>query len=49
MAGAQAALFVVLLLAIAGMLAWLSEHYKMRWDWTAASRNTLTEHSKTAP
>ena len=46
MAGAQAALFVVLLLAIAGMLAWLSEHYKMRWDWTAASRNTLTEPSR---
>ena len=45
-AGIQAALFVVLLLAIAGMLAWLSEHYKMRWDWTAAGRNTLTEQSR---
>jgi ABC-type uncharacterized transport system involved in gliding motility auxiliary subunit len=44
--GTQAALFVVLLLAIVGMLAWLSEHYKMRWDWTAASRNTLTEPSR---
>ncbi len=42
----QTALFVVLLLAIAGMLAWLSEHYKGRWDWTAASRNTLTEPSR---
>jgi len=47
LAGIQAALFVVLLLAIAGMLAWLSEHYKGRWDWTAASRNTLTEPSRT--
>jgi len=45
-AGAQTALFVVLLLAIAGMLAWLSEHYKVRWDWTAARRNTLTEPSR---
>ena len=44
-AGTQTALFVVLLLAIAGMLAWLSEHYKVRWDWTAAGRNTLTEPS----
>ena len=35
--GIQTALFVVLLLAIAGMLAWLSEHYKGRWDWTAAN------------
>ena len=42
---AQTVLFVVLLLAIAGMLAWLSEGYKVRWDWTAAGRNTLTEPS----
>ena len=46
-AGIQTALFVVLLLAIAGMLAWLSEHYKVSWDWTAAGRNTLTEPSRT--
>lgn len=45
-AAAQTALFVVLLLAIVAMLAWLSEHYKLRWDWTAASRNTLTEPSR---
>lgn len=45
-AGTQTAVFVVLLLAIVGMLAWLSEHYKVRWDWTAASRNTLTEPSR---
>ena len=46
MAGAQTAAFVVLLFAIVGMLAWLSEHYKVRWDWTAANRNTLTEPSR---
>lgn len=45
-AGAQTAAFVVLLFAIVGMLAWLSEHYKVRWDWTAANRNTLTEPSR---
>ena len=45
-AAAQTALFVALLLAIVAMLAWLSEHYKLRWDWTAASRNTLTEPSR---
>lgn len=43
---AHTALFVVLLLSAVAMLAWLSEHYKLRWDWTAASRNTLTEPSR---
>ena len=43
---AHAVLFVVLLFSAAGMLAWLSEHYKVRWDWTAASRNTLTAPSR---
>ena len=46
LARTQTALFVVLLLTIVGMLAWLSEHYKARWDWTAAGRNTLTEPSR---
>ena len=46
MASAQTAVFVVLLLSAVGMLAWLSEHYKVRWDWTAAGRNTLTEPSQ---
>ena len=45
-AGVQTAVFVVLIIAVAGMLAWLSEHYKARWDWTAAGRNTLTEPSR---
>jgi len=45
-ASAQTLVFVVLLLTTVGMLAWLSEHYKVRWDWTAAGRNTLTEPSQ---
>lgn len=45
-AGIQTAVFVVLVIAVAGMLAWLSEHYKVRRDWTAAGRNTLTEPSR---
>ena len=45
-AGAQTVVFIVLLLATVGMLAWLSEHYKVGWDWTAAGRNTLTEPSR---
>jgi ABC-type uncharacterized transport system involved in gliding motility auxiliary subunit len=44
--GTQTAVFVVLLLSAVAMLAWVSEHYKLRWDWTAASRNTLTEPSR---
>ncbi len=43
----QTVVFVLLVLTIAGMLAWLSEHYKVSWDWTAAGRNTLTEPSRT--
>ena len=45
-ARAQTAVFVVLLASAVGMLAWVSEHYKVRWDWTAAGRNTLTEPSR---
>ena len=43
----QTAVFVLLLLTTAGMLAWLSEHYRLSGDWTAAGRNTLTEPSRT--
>ncbi|GMQ96054.1 MAG: Gldg family protein [Gammaproteobacteria bacterium] len=45
-AGVKTAVFVLLLLAAVGMLAWLSEHNRVRWDWTAAGRNTLTEPSR---
>jgi ABC-type uncharacterized transport system involved in gliding motility auxiliary subunit len=44
--GTQTAVFVVLLVCAVVMLAWVSEHYKLRWDWTAAARNTLTEPSR---
>lgn len=44
--GVQTAVFVVLLASAVAMLAWLSEHYKVRWDWTAAGRNTLTQPSR---
>jgi ABC-type uncharacterized transport system involved in gliding motility auxiliary subunit len=43
----QTVVFVLLLLTTAGMLAWLSEHYRISADWTAAGRNTLTEPSRT--
>lgn len=42
----QTVVFVVLLASAVAMLAWISEHYKVRWDWTAADRNTLTEPSR---
>lgn len=42
----QNTLFVVLLLAVAGVLAWLSTVYHYQADWTAAGRNTLSESSR---
>ncbi|MDX1529140.1 MAG: Gldg family protein [Gammaproteobacteria bacterium] len=42
----QSALFVVLLLLVAGLTAWLSNRYVIRFDWTAAQRNSLSEASK---
>ena len=38
--------FVVLLLAIVGVLAWLSTRYHYQADWTASGRNTLSESSR---
>ena len=37
----QGIAFVVLLLAAAGLLAWLSTRYTHQWDWTAGGRNSL--------
>lgn len=37
--------FVVLLLLVAGLLAWLSTRYVYQADWTASGRNTLSEAS----
>jgi len=39
----QNAIFVVLLLAVVGLLAWLSTRYSVTADWTAGNRNTLSE------
>ncbi|HWP94886.1 MAG TPA: GldG family protein [Gammaproteobacteria bacterium] len=41
----QNALFVVLALALAGLLAWLSTRYVIKADWTAGNRNSLSEPS----
>jgi len=41
----QNTIFVVLLLAIVGVLAWLSHHYSFESDWTASGRNTLSKAS----
>jgi ABC-type uncharacterized transport system involved in gliding motility auxiliary subunit len=38
-------IFVVLLIAIAGLAGWLSNRYVFEADWTAASRNTLSPAS----
>ena len=39
------AIFVLLLLAIVGLLAWLSTRYDYQADWTANGRNTLSSAS----
>ena len=38
--------FLCLFLAITGLLGWLSTRYVAEFDWTAGSRNTLTEASR---
>ncbi len=42
---AQNWLYVLLVLAAAGLLAWLSTRYTYQADWTANNRNSLTEPS----
>src|SRR5262245_57629159 len=42
----QQLLSAVLFVAVLGMLAWLSNRYKVEADWTAGNRNTLTESSR---
>ncbi len=42
---AQHTVFVVLLLAVVGLLAWLSTRYDYRADWTATGRNSLSAAS----
>lgn len=43
---AQSVLFVVLLLAVMGLIAWASTRYSVQMDWTAQGRNTLSEPSR---
>lgn len=43
----QNILFVVLFLAVIGLLAWLSQHYRYEGDWTASGRHTLSEATVT--
>ena len=38
--------FVLLFLAVVGLLAWLSTRYSAQFDWTAGGRNTLSEASQ---
>src|SRR5512139_1025074 len=38
--------FVVLFLAVAGLIAWLSTRYHYQSDWTASGRHTLSEASR---
>ena len=38
--------FTVLLLAVTGLLGWLSHRYYSQFDWTSAGRNTLTAPSQ---
>ncbi|MFW5969702.1 MAG: GldG family protein [Halofilum sp. (in: g-proteobacteria)] len=42
----QNLLFVVLVLGLVGILAWLSQTWRYTADWTQTSRNTLTEKSR---
>ncbi|HSS63870.1 MAG TPA: Gldg family protein [Gammaproteobacteria bacterium] len=42
----QSALFFVLLIAVVGLFAWLSNRYVLQLDWTASQRNSLSEASR---
>ena len=42
----QTIVFVVLFLALIGLLAWLSTRYIYQADWTSGARNTLSEPSQ---
>ncbi|HHO67639.1 MAG TPA: ABC transporter [Gammaproteobacteria bacterium] len=42
----QNAVFVVALLALVGLAAWLSTRYSIEADWTAGGRNSLSEASR---
>ncbi len=40
-------LFIIMLVSIAGLLAWLSTRYDYQSDWTASGRHTLSQASTT--
>lgn len=42
----QNLVFTLLFLAIVGLLSWLSTRYSAQFDWTAGSRNTLSDASR---
>ncbi|MDH5190894.1 MAG: GldG family protein [Gammaproteobacteria bacterium] len=42
----QTVMFVVLFMALIGLLAWLSTRYTFQADWTSGARNTLSEPSQ---
>ena len=41
----QKYIFVVLLLTVTGLLAWLSQQHSVQFDWTANKRNSLSQGS----
>ena len=45
---AQGSAFVVLLLALTGLLAWVAREYRAEWDVTASARNTLSQGTQDA-
>jgi ABC-type uncharacterized transport system involved in gliding motility auxiliary subunit len=42
----QNTLFMVLLLTVIGLIAWLSTHYEIKADWTINNRHSLSEASR---
>ncbi len=42
----QSAIFALLLIAVAALLAWLSHRYIVQLDWTAGQRNSLSNASR---
>ena len=42
----QNSLFTVLLIIVVGLMAWLSERYEVKTDWTVNNSHTLSEASK---
>ena len=42
----QGWLFIILFSGVIGMLAWLSTVYVYQADWTASSRNTVSEDTR---